>query len=451
MTQMIPIDQARNLAPTKMQDRISQGRAINTNFAEGIRDAFPVLSIRGKVFRIRAEGTEQAYIDPVSKLPVPFLDTVLINGSRTLAKSYYKEGFTEGDNNPPDCWSLDSVRPDPTVVNKVNPTCQDCPMNAFGSRITPAGKAAKACSDARRICVTLPHSLADKEPRTLMLRVPQSSLKNLKGYVELLARNGYEPTGCVTRLNFDYTEAFPKLQFNFVGPVTNEEFEVIETLSQSPATAAMLQAPDFDNAASHQAPNAQQPVNPMQRQAPPETVGAAGFGAAPTEPVHGKTETRRQPPQTAPITETQTVTSADVGRMPSQPEVRTSTEGLVELPNGEGWLDPETGELVEVQQEQEQEQQAPAQEVDPDVVAMRDGRFFNKKTGAFVESQYRDVAPQSTAKGKGKGSVNTTKPARGKSTKQAAGAPGNGGADPQVVAAAPKLEQLLGELVPPKK
>ena len=445
MTQMVPIDQARALAPTKMQQRIAEGRALNPNFAEGVRDAFPVLSIRGKVFRIRAEGTEQAYIDPVSKLPVPFLDVVLVNGSRTLAKSYYKSGFTEGDNNPPDCWSLDSVRPDPSVADKINPTCADCKFNAFGSRITDSGKAAKACSDARRICVTLPHNLAEAEPRTNMLRVPQSSLKNLKAYVELLARNGYEPTGCVTRLSFDYNEAFPKLQFNFVGPVTNDEFEVIEKLSQSPATAAMLSAPDFDNAASHQAPNAQAPVNEMQRQAPPQTSGSA-FGGAPTEPVHGKTTTQRQAPQTQPVTQP---VQQQAAAAQQEVEVRTSTEGLVELPNGEGWLDPATGELVEVQLPQEEEQ-TQVQEIDPDVVPMRDGRFFNKKTGAFVEHQYRDVGP-APVKGKAKPAATGTKPARGKSTKQAAGAPAGNGDAAQVAAASPKLEQLLGELVPPRK
>jgi hypothetical protein len=81
---------------------------------------------------------------------------VLVNASPNLAKSYYVKGFVDGDLNPPDCWSLDSLRPDASVVNKINPTCLDCPMNAFGSRVTPDGKAAKACSDARRMAVVLP-------------------------------------------------------------------------------------------------------------------------------------------------------------------------------------------------------------------------------------------------------------------------------------------------------
>jgi hypothetical protein len=432
MTKLVPIEQARALAPSKMAQRIAEGRALNTNFAEGVRDAFPILSIRGKVFRIRAEQKEEAYVDPASKMPLPFLDVVLVNGSRTLAKSYYSTGFDENDMNaPPDCWSLDSVRPDPSVVNKVNPTCQDCPKNAFGSRITPAGKAAKACSDARRIAVSLPHYLADPTPRTLMLRVPQSSLKNLKAYVELLAKNGYEPTGCVTRLSFDYQEAFPKLNFNFVGPVTNEEFDTIVELAASPTTAAMLAAPDFYNAVSAQQSNAHAPVQPIVRQAPPVTESA--FGGQETEPVHGKVDAQPAARQAAPIEQEEA----------EELEIRTSSEGLVPLPEG-NWLDPETGEIVVVQ-EATAEAQAPEQEIDPDVVPMKNGKFFNKKTGAYVDSQFKPAPAVVPSKPKAKPAA--AKPARGKSTKG-----GNGGEpQPQVVAASPKLEQLLGELVPPKK
>jgi hypothetical protein len=438
MTQLIPIDQARALAPTKMTQRIAEGRALNTNFADGVQNAFPVLSIRGKVFRIRDEGKEEAYVDPASKMPLPFLDVVLVNGSRTLAKSYYETGFDEDNmTQQPDCWSLDSIRPHPTVPNKVHPTCPDCPKNAFGSRITPAGKAAKACSDARRICVTLPHYLANPEPRIMMLRVPQTSLKNLKGYVELLAKNGYEPTGCVTRLSFDYNEAFPKLQFNFVGPVTNEEFEVIEAQASSPTVTSMLQMPDFDTAKSDQRANAQA-ATPLVRQAPPVTEGA--FGGAPTEPQTGKVETkpaeRQAPPQASAFAGPE-----DEGE--EEQQVYTSTEGLIETPDG--WITPD-GELVTVQLPEEQAA-APTQEIDPDVIPMKNGKFFNKKTGAFVESQYRDVVP-APVKGKAKAAAApAAKPAKGKSTKG-----GNGTeAKPQVVAASPKLEQLLGELVPPKK
>lgn len=412
MTKLIPLEQARAMAPAKMQDRINAGKAVNTNFSAGVRESFPILSIRGKVFRIRAEGKEEPYVDPATKQVIPFLDVVLVNSAPTLSKTYFIKGYDEADpNQQPDCWSLDAVRPDASVANKVNPTCADCPMNAFGSAPSRDGtkRGGKACQDGKRIAVTLPHNLSEPTPRLFMLKVPQTSHKNMKAYVELLARNGYEPGGCITRLSFDYNEAFPKLVFNFVGPLSDAEFDVVTGLVDDPSTLAMLAAPDFDMAQSYQRDNASstEPIKPMQRQAPPVTV------AANEERVNFDQQEQAEEEAV---------------------EVRTSTEGLIPLPDGSGWLDPATGEVVRVQA---QEEPADEQEEDPDVVTMKDGRFFNKKTGAFVDSPYK-VAPKvskATDKAKPKG--------RGK--KADADEP-----KPKVVAASAKLESLISEMVPPK-
>ena len=156
MSNIVPIDQAARAVSPLMRERMAAGKSVNSKFADGIRDAFPILSIKGKVFRARISGQETPFIDPQTRQPIAFLDLVMVNASRTLAKTFYIKGFAEGDMNPPDCWSLDSVRPDPSVANKVSPVCGTCPMNAFGSRITDNGKQAKACQDARRVAVVMP-------------------------------------------------------------------------------------------------------------------------------------------------------------------------------------------------------------------------------------------------------------------------------------------------------
>jgi hypothetical protein len=437
MPNLIPIHQAGALAPQKMRDRIAAGQTLNSNFADGVRDAFPVLSIKGKVFRARAEGKEVIYKDPNTGHPYAFLDVILVNASRQLAKSYYIQGYSEGDMNPPDCWSLDSVRPDPSVVNKVNPTCQDCPMNAFGSRITPDGKAAKACSDARRIAVTLPHHLVEEDPASLLLRVPQSSLKNLKSYVELLARNGYEPGGCVSRLSFDMAAAFPKLQFEFVGPLTDEEFDTVIDLAGSQKIDAMLRAPDFENAPSPENIVNPSVASPRQRQAPPvtdDTPVAGGLGTVPQQ--------RQRPVQQA---------------APVEEEVQQEEEDvtLIELPDGEGFLNPLTGEITKPVQ-------AKAAEIDPDVIKLADGRFFHKTKKTFVASQFKDavaapaVPPAEQPEAKPAKRTRTVKPKaeaqpaeQPKPAQQAqpeAKAQPEAQSKPTVVAASPKLEALLSGL-----
>ena len=59
---IVPIGQAT--APAAMRERLAAGAAVNRNFADGVRDSFPSLSIKGKVFRIRVDGQETPLIDP---------------------------------------------------------------------------------------------------------------------------------------------------------------------------------------------------------------------------------------------------------------------------------------------------------------------------------------------------------------------------------------------------
>ena len=348
MSNIVPIGQAR--APVAMRNRLQAGSALSSNFADGVRDSFPILSIKGKVFRIRMSGQETPLIDQQTRQAIPFLDVVMLNASRNLAKTYYATGFEEGEFNQPDCWSLDSIRPDPSVPNKVNPTCQDCPMNVFGSapsRDASSGKrGGKACQDNRRVAVMMPGHLDQEEPLVFMLRVPATSLKNLKAYAQLLERQGWEPAGCVTRLAFDYNEAYPKLVFNFVDGLDDAEYDRVVNIAESPSTAAMLQAPDFDQTVS---------------QAPVQTQ---------------RTETRVR--QQAPVMEQPAVVEKPADTT-TPPLKGVDNVQLIELPTGE-LFNPVTGEFIK---RSEPKVDMPA--IDPDVIALPDGRFFNNKTKAFVD------------------------------------------------------------------
>ena len=446
MSNIIPIDQAQGAAA--MRAKLAAGSAVNRNFAEGIRDGFPVLSIKGKVFRHRANGQETPFIDPQTRQPFPFLDVVLVNASRTLSKAYYIRGFSDGDANPPDCWSLDAIRPDPSVAQKVHPTCQDCPMNAFGSRVTEGGKMAKACQDARRIAVTLPGWLSAGARDPMMLRIPQSSLKQLKAYAQLLERYGFEPNGCVTRLSFDYQEAYPKLLFNFVSPLTDQEYAQVDALAQSQAVTGMLNAPDFENATSHQ-PVQNTQIAPLVRQATPMLLGdedvapQAQAQPAPTQFVQ---------PSTGEIYETDP-SYREAPKLQAVPN-----EVLIELPDGK-LFNPATKQYVE--------RPAPAvqmPELDPDIMELPDGKFYHKVTKQYVESPNKHAQPvlpevKVTRTRKPKPAVEPQPQiAQAEALIQqveapvAQAQPANGKAPEPTVSAAPDdMEDVLEKLLPPVK
>src|SRR3954468_10452015 len=281
---IIPLGQAK--APAASRAAIAAGQGYAGNFADNIQESIPRLSIKGKEFTAIIDGVRKVLTNPQTGEVYQQLDVVLVNSNKFLAKSYYIKGYNEGDANPPDCWSLDAIRPDPRVVNKVHPTCPDCPMNAFNSKPARAVDKVgpKACSDSKRIAIMMPHQLGHPNPTVLLLRVPQQSLKNMKGYVQLIERHGFQPNACVTRLSFQSGESFPKLLFNFAYPLDDGQYTYVKGIADSDQVDAMLKTPDFDS--SPTAPEVQSnSMAGLVPQAPPVEVVTESEPVAPAKHV----------------------------------------------------------------------------------------------------------------------------------------------------------------------
>lgn len=426
---IIPIGQAK--MPASLRARQQAGKTTSSNFSGGIRDSFPLLSIKGKVFRIRKDGVETPLVDPQTRQVIPFLDVVMVNAAAVLSKTYYTKGFEDGEFQQPDCWSLDSVKPDPSVVNKVSPTCANCPMNAFGSAASqdPSGakRGGKACSDSKRIAVMFPGQLGQQEPLVFMMRVPATSLKNLKAYSDLLARQGWEPGACVTRLQFDYQQAYPKLEFHFVDSLDDQEYDEVVKQAEGPYVASMLAAPDFDAGVSH--PPVNPAVQPRMRQATPV------------------------------LDETQTVTEKQQQQPAQQPaqqeaEEEYDEEDFIELPDNK-WFNKKTGEYVDGPPAVK----AKPPVVDPDVLELPDGKFFNRKTKQYVTGNEVGAPP-----------VTTEEPHRRRRTApkkeavEASAAPQTppapepeaqevkpNGAQTEIRPTSAEVDKILGSIMPPRK
>lgn len=201
----------------------------------GVTSSFPIISYKGKVWRIRKAGEEQLYLDNDGNA-MPTIDVVLVQANPLPSKIFYDKQYEEGSNDTPRCFSNDGVKPDPSVQDPISAVCATCPNNVWGSKITPNGKKTRACSDARRMAVVFANDLYENgvNCQKFLLRVPPASLNPLKDYAEkVLAPKGIPFFGIVTRIGFDPQAAHPQLTFKPARFVNDEEAEAIAQLRGS--------------------------------------------------------------------------------------------------------------------------------------------------------------------------------------------------------------------------
>jgi hypothetical protein len=196
------------------------------------------ISIKGGVFREFIGGKEYRVSEERS------MNVVIIKAAPKVSRIYYAGSYTEGEAVSPTCWSSDSQRPDEKVKaeNKQAATCLNCPQNIKGSGQGDS----RACRYQQRLAVVLDGEV-DKEEVYQLVLPPTSVFGDgekgklpLQAYARHLKNHGTPITGVVTEMRFDTASPTPKLVFKPVRPVSEEEFEIIQTLKDSSeATAAI--------------------------------------------------------------------------------------------------------------------------------------------------------------------------------------------------------------------
>lgn len=213
----------------------------NDELGAGVASSYAVMGIKGKVWSVKFGGEEKQLLRDDGDGPRNSIEVVIVKASPAISKIFYKNGYVDGANAPPDCWSGNGVTPDTSVKEKMCATCADCPMNAWGSRTTDAGKQAKACADSRRIAVVPVSDLANEAfGGPMLLRVPAASLKDLKAYGDLLNQHQYPYYAAATRIAFDSNEAFPKFVLSAIRPLNEVEASVIKELREDKRVATVL-------------------------------------------------------------------------------------------------------------------------------------------------------------------------------------------------------------------
>lgn len=214
---------------------------MNAAAQQGIQAAFAVIGYKGRNWRIKYRGEDELLKDDRG-VPMATLDVVIVGISQAISKQWYDKKYAEGDNEAPDCFSVNGVAPDRSSPKLQCATCAACPQNVWGSRVTDNGKKAKACADTRRIAV-VPYG--DEENETyggpMLLRLPPTSLAGLARYGAELARFSAQPYMVRTQLGFDYDVAYPLLTFKAAGWLDDATCNTVNEILDNPLIERILE------------------------------------------------------------------------------------------------------------------------------------------------------------------------------------------------------------------
>ena len=187
------------------------------------------ITLRGRVFRLVDGGKE------IAKNTDPFMDVVIVNGSRTVQKTWYAGEYNPDETSIPDCWSSDGERPDADVADPQSPRCKECPQATKGS----AGMGRASCRYSMRIAVVLRNNVSGD---IYQLILPQKSLfgqgdvNNMPflQYAKYVAQSGYNLNMLATRLTFDTDSDFPKLVFSNAEFLDSDSYQSAVEQGESP-------------------------------------------------------------------------------------------------------------------------------------------------------------------------------------------------------------------------
>lgn len=250
------------------------------DLSSGVSGGFSVVSIRGSKFRIKHSGEEEPVVDDNGE-PIASLELVIVKAKPEVSKIFYEADYEEGDSSEPDCFSVDGIAPDPNASNKQSIGCAACPHNQWGSRITPAGKKAKRCSDNRRIAVVPLNDLKnDVYGGAMLLRVPAASLSDLSMYGKKMVAKGYPYNAIATRIGFDINASYPKLTFKAMRPLTSDELTIVgEHITGDVVTSILSESIEIapkpgDKAEEQTGVPAKQDMDDFEDEAPPAAAEA---------------------------------------------------------------------------------------------------------------------------------------------------------------------------------
>ena len=108
MANELTIPQGFGPLPTAFQGDAAE----NSELGQGVSASYAVVGYRGKVWSLKFGGEELPLMREDGDGPRNSIEVVLVKASPAISKIFYKNGWVDGSNAAPDCWSGNGVTPD---------------------------------------------------------------------------------------------------------------------------------------------------------------------------------------------------------------------------------------------------------------------------------------------------------------------------------------------------
>jgi hypothetical protein len=241
--------------PAHLQRHMNQTSVVAADVMSGLSS--------GAIHKISIEGRRWKLQDPQGQefmVPQFHLDVILVGANPHVSKTFYTTKWNQQqEGKAPDCWSDNGVGPSSRAAAPQCGTCQLCPNNAWGSRISETGSQVKACADSKKIAVIL----ADNPTGPVyQLKVPADSLKNMANMAKAVASRGAPLDRVIMRLEFDAAVSHPKIVFSSPDYVNVAQDAAVDEVLGSEEITEALNLSDIAIKAMPQI--AQAPVPQMQ-------------------------------------------------------------------------------------------------------------------------------------------------------------------------------------------
>ena len=202
-------------------------------------EAVPSIGLKGSRFRMKEGATEVGVRDET------YLDVVIVASAPAISRIFYSQSYGSDEHAKPACFSADGLTPSAESESPQCGTCQLCPQNQKGSRMSDSGQPTKACSYYRRIGVML---LGDPDNKVYRLDIKSQGLfgdgvgnaKSFNDYIKFLKMRNAELTSLVTRITFDTNSSVPKLLFQALRYITGPEYDQTKLRDKDAAARAVM-------------------------------------------------------------------------------------------------------------------------------------------------------------------------------------------------------------------